>query len=450
MKKSEEGALSLKEIQHFEDEFAKDKQAKLLRNAVSRNPLSKVAMDWDRFSVIDHTFSNVVKGEYKKVCNQKVSGRCWLFAGLNMLRIHMAKKYDLEEFEFSQSYLFFYDKLERSNYFLKSILATTDEPYDSRLTVHLLTHPLGDGGQWDMFVNLINKYGLVPQSVMPDSFAATNSNAMNYILTLKLREYALTLRTMVEEKATAKSLQEAKQKMLEEVYRILVLHLGTPPTHFSWQYTDKKHKFHSHRKLTPTSFARKIVNYPLEDMLCLVHSPRKKVTPYYELLTVDYLGNVVEGHPVRYINVPIDVLKQATMDSLLDDEAVWFGCDVGKFFDRELGICDDKLYDYSTLYNVDFPLTKEERLYYGESQMTHAMLFTGVNVVDKKPVKWRVENSWGEKCGKQGYMIMTDTWFDEYMFEVAVHKKYVSKKVQEVLHKDPIHLPPWDPMGALA
>lgn len=451
MSDSIDKVLSEKDLQDYAAYFNTVPHSKILQNAVARSDLSKVAMNWEQFSLIDHTFSHVVPGEFKKVANQKISGRCWLFAGLNLLRIHMAKKYHLEEFEFSQSYLFFYDKLEKANFFLESMLQTAKEPVDSRIVMHLVHDPVCDGGQWDMFVNLINKYGLVPQSVMPDSHSAENSRQMNYILTLKLREYGCELRKLAEQQTAREALLERKKAMMQEIYHILSLHLGSPPQEFTWEFRDSKKAFHRHAQLTPHTFNEKIVKFDFDDMLCLIHSPRSEITPYYELFTVDYLGNVIEGHPVRYINIPMDVLKEATVKSLTDGQPAWFGCDVGKRFDRHLGVMNTQLYDYEELYNTHFPLTKEERLYYGESQMTHAMLLTGVNVVDGASTKWRVENSWGEKCGQKGYMIMTDTWFDEYLFEVALHKKYIPKEVQKVLTtKTPIHLPPWDPMGALA
>lgn len=442
------GKLPDKEIAKIKNSLMKDPSFCLAKNAVTRAEIQDVAMNWDSFARIDHTYSVMVSPELEAT-SQHQSGRCWLFAAMNLIRIPFAKKYKLEKFEFSQSYLFFYDKLERVNYFLESILQTIEEPFDGRLVSHLLKDPISDGGQWNMLVNIIHKYGLVPKSVYPDSKASLNSRGINYILTLKLREWAKTLRGLKEKKATEKKLVEAKEHMMTEAYRIMVTHFGMPPEKFDWEFVDKNKKFHAHRNLTPKSFFEKHVAFPLDDMVCLVHSPRK-TTPYNRSYTVKFLGNVVEGQIVRYLNVDIDVLKKATIDSLKDNNPVWFGCDVGKFLHRDLGVMDTEFFDYETIYNTTFAIDKADRMNYGESQMTHAMLFTGVNLVHGKPNRWRVENSWGTKNGDKGYLLMTDKWFDEYMFEVAIHKKYLTKQLCDEYHMKPIELEPWDPLGALA
>jgi len=442
------GKISEKEIVKIKAGLKQDPSFCLARNALTRGSLQDVAMNWERFSLIDHTFSEKVTPECKAT-NQHKSGRCWLFAALNLMRLPFAKKHKLEDFEFSQSYLFFWDKLEKSNYFLESIIKTAEEPFDGRLVSHLLKDPLSDGGQWDMLVNIINKYGLVPKSVYPDSEASLNSSSINYILTLKLREWAETLRAIKSKKDSEKNLESAKSQMMNEAYRIMATHFGEPPIKFDWEYVDKDKKFHAVRDLTPKAFFQEHVNFPLNDMVCLVDSPRKS-TPYGKAYTVKYLGNVVEGQIVRYLNVPIDVMKKAAIASLKDNTAVWFGCDVGKFFHRDLGIMDSELYQYEHLYNTTFTLDKANRMNYGESKMTHAMLFTAVNLINGEPNRWRVENSWGDKGGDKGYFIMTDKWFDEYMFEVAIHKKYLTKAIYEAYQSKPLELEPWDPLGALA
>ena len=237
--------------------------------------------------------------------------------------------------------------------------------------------------------------------------------------------------------------------MVEEIYKMLSLHMGTPPAEFDWEFQDKEKKFHAYRGLTPHTFYHNHVKVNLNDYVCLVHSPRE-ITPYHKTFTVKFLGNVIEGAPILYLNVPVEEMKRATIKSLKDNEPVWFGCDVGKSFARDLGIMDTKLYDLDLVYDAPFQTTKEMRMNYGESQMTHAMLFTGVNLIDDKPTRWRVENSWGDKVGKKGFFIMTDDWFDEYMFEVAIHKKYLPKELLKLLDLPPFPLEPWDPLGALA
>ena len=442
--------ISLDTIQKFNEKINKDSHAKSARNAAFRNNLLEVSMDWDYFRTIDHTFSDVIKGEMPST-NQKSSGRCWGFAGLNLFRIHLGRKYDLKDFQFSQSYFMFWDKLEKSNYFLDSIISTYDKDWNSRLVMHLLSNPIQDGGQWDMWVNLVNKYGVVPQSEMPESYSSSNSRLMNKLITRKLRENAMILRKNLSKGALDNDIQLLKNEMLQEIYKMLTIHLGTPPDSFDWQVRNKKKKFLRFEGLTPKSFYDEHVKLNLEDFVCLINCPMSD-KEYNKVYTVDYLGNVVEGNAIRYLNVDSKTMKDATIKSLKNDEPVWFGCDVGKHFHRDLGVMDIDLFDYDSFYGLDFGMNKADRLEYGDSQMTHAMLFTGVDL-DKNdnPLKWRVENSWGIKGGDKGYHIMTDKWFDEYNYEVVVHKDCVSDRLLELyLNEEAVHLDPWDPMGALA
>ena len=442
--------ISLDTIQKFNEKINKDSHAKSARNAAFRNNLLEVSMDWDYFRTIDHTFSDVIKGEMPST-NQKSSGRCWGFAGLNLFRIHLGRKYDLKDFQFSQSYFMFWDKLEKSNYFLESIISTYDKDWNSRLVMHLLSNPIQDGGQWDMWVNLVNKYGVVPQSEMPESYSSSNSRLMNKLITRKLRENAMILRKNLSKGALDNDIQLLKNEMLQEIYKMLTIHLGTPPDSFDWQVRNKKKKFLRFEGMTPKSFYDEHVKLNLEDFVCLINCPMSD-KEYNKVYTVDYLGNVVEGNAIRYLNVDSKTMKDATIKSLKNDEPVWFGCDVGKHFHRDLGVMDIDLFDYDSFYGLDFGMNKADRLEYGDSQMTHAMLFTGVDLdKNNNPVKWRVENSWGIKGGDKGYHIMTDKWFDEYNYEVVVHKDCISDKFLELyLNEEAVHLNPWDPMGALA
>jgi len=438
--------ITLANINKFNKQFNSSSSNIKSRNALIQNDVNKIAINWDNFSKINHVFSSTISTQLP-VTNQKASGRCWGFAGLNLLRLEIVKKYNLSNFEFSQNYFMFWDKLEKSNYFLENILKTLDHASDSRLIMHLLQAPVQDGGQWDMFVNLTEKYGLVPQSVMPETNHSSKSGMMNYLLTHKLREFSSILRRF--KRLNIKKLREKKQEMISEIYSLLCMFLGNPPQTFDWSIKDKNNKFKRFVNIDPLTFYKKFTKIKLKNKLCLINAPmyNKKMN---ELYTVEYLGNVIDGDIIKYANVEIKELKKAAINSLKNNEAVWFGCDVGKMFNRDFGIMDMKLYDYEKLFNTSFKMNKSTRLEYGDSMMTHAMLFTGVDIKKNKPQKWRVENSWGNKNGDKGYYLMSDDWFNEYNYEVVVDKKYLSNKILSIFNLEPKKLNPWDPMGALA
>ena len=444
-----QAAISKTNIKSFQQSFNNNPSLRISRNALTRSSMLDVAMNWDAFSRIDHTYSHKITNEMKKVTNQKFSGRCWGFAGLNLMRLAVCEKYNLENFEFSQNYFMFCDKLEKANYFLENIISTLDKPYDSRLVMWLLSEPIQDGGQWDMFVSLMEKYGAMPQISMPESFQSSQSYMMNRLITRKLRENASTLRNNYSKGDSITRLRKQKEEMMAVVYNMLCICLGTPPQSFSWQIRDKKKKFRRFNNLTPLDFYNKHVDIVLTDKVCLIHCPmsNKEMNEHY---TVSFLGNVVGGHIISYANVEIDIMKRATAMSIKAGEAVWFGCDVGKMFHRDLGVMNMDLYDYELLFDTKFTMDKKTKLEYGDSVMTHAMLLTAVDMKGGQSLKWRIENSWGDKGGDKGYMLMTDNWFDEYTYEVVVDKKYLPKKVLEIFERDPIALNPWDPMGSLA
>ncbi|SVA04045.1 uncharacterized protein METZ01_LOCUS56899, partial [marine metagenome] len=433
--------ITLPNIRKFNKSFNSSTSNQLARNALIQNDINKVAVHWENFSKINHIFSNTISKQLP-VTNQKSSGRCWGFAGLNLLRLEIVKNYNLSNFEFSQNYFMFWDKLEKANYFLENILKTLDQNYDSRLMMHLLQAPVQDGGQWDMFVNLIEKYGLVPKSVMPETNHSSKSSMMNYFLTHKLRECAFILRKSKKPRTTIKQLRSKKEEMMSVIYSLLCMFLGNPPIKFDWSIKDKNNKFTRFNNVDPLDFYRKFTKVKLKNKVCLIHAPmsNKKMN---ELYTIDFLGNVVGGNIIKYANVEINELKKAAIKSIKNDEAVWFGCDVGKMFNRELGIMDMDLYDYEKLFDTKFKMNKASRLEYGDSAMTHAMLFTGVDLKRNTPRKWRVENSWGDKNGDKGYYLMSDSWFDEYNYEVVVDKKYLSNKTLEIFNREPHNLEPW-------
>jgi len=435
--------ISLTNFKKFRNKFLKNNKNTVSRNALIKNDLNTVALNWENFSQINHHFSDLIKKELPAT-NQKSSGRCWGFAGLNLMRLNVVDKLNLANFEFSQNYFMFCDKLEKANYFLENIINTRDHAYDSRLIMHLVKAPVQDGGQWDMFVNLIEKYGAVPKDVMPETNHSSKSMAMNYILTHKLREFASILR-----KKPAKNSAALKQEMMAVVYNLLAMFLGQPPETVNWSTRNADNKYISISNMTPKDFYKKYADIKIKDKVCLINAPmsNKKFNTMY---TVEYLGNVIEGQIIKYLNVDIKELKKSAMQSIKNDEAVWFGCDVGKMFNRDMGVLDMGIYDYENVFQTPFKMNKQKRLEYGDSEMTHAMLLTGVDIKKRNSIKWKIENSWGKKSGNQGYMMMMDEWFDEYTYEVVVDKKYLNKRLLKYLDMEPVALAPWDPMGALA
>ena len=440
--------VTLTNIKKYRRNFNNHPTSKISMNAATRTDVRKVAMNWDAFRDIDHTFSDKVSGEMKAT-SQMRSGRCWGFAGLNLLRVYLGRKYKLKNFEFSQNYFIFFDKLEKANYFLENIIETVEQSIDSRLVMHLLSSPVQDGGQWDMFVNLLKKYGTVPKKVMAESHQSSNTAQMNKLVTRKLREFALQLREASSKGKAPSELRTMKEDMMSTIYQMLCISLGTPPEKFDWSIRNKKDKFQRFTDLTPQKFYKEHVGINLDDFVCLINDPRS-FTEYNKTYTVEYLGNVSGGNIIRYLNLETDELRKYTIKSIKANDPVWFGCDVGKFFTRQFGVMDMNLFEFDRFYGTTFSMNKAQRLEYGDSVMTNAMLFTGVDLKDKKPTKWRVENSWGTDHGEKGFDIMTDPWFDQFMYEVVIHKKHLTKKIIDMYNMEPIGLPPWDPMGSLA
>ena len=379
-----------------------------------------------------HIYNVKISLEGSPVTHQRASGRCWLFAATNVFRVAVMKKYNLKDFELSQAYLFFWDKLEKANYFLEQIIDTVDEPLEGRLVQRLMAVPVQDGGQWDMAANLVQKYGLIPQSAYPDAFNASNSRTMSTLITTKLREYALELRHLT--KHSQGSIPGAKERMLREIYVILTLMLGPPPSphkDLTWEFYDRNDKFNA-VSIKPVEFAAALatdevleegLHMNISKLFSIVNDPRND---YGKLLSVSRLGNVVNGHPVRYVNVDMDTMKAACIAMLKADLPVFFGSDVGKFSNRQSGIMDIALIDYELAFNIRLGLTKAQRLMTGESEMTHAMVLTAVHLgEDGKPMRWRVQNSWGEDAGNKGWFVMSDRWMDQFVYQAVVDPKYV-------------------------
>ncbi len=442
-----DGALTQEQTEEFSANFQSNPVGSLMQNVVTQRDVNEVALDRSIVTGANHTFSTVL--DDWSVTNQARSGRCWMFAGLNMFRAETKDILNVKQFEFSQNYLMFWDKLERANFLLEGIIETADSPVDDRTVSWLLQRGIDDGGQWDMFVNLVRKHGVVPKTAMPETESSGNSARMNMMLNYQYRQGAREIRNLYSAESGLAEMRKSKNTTLNAIYQILCIHLGTPPDRFHWQWRDKDNEFQRDGDMTPLEFAQKYITTPMEDYVCLVHDPRE-TSPEGSTFTIQYLGNVADAPAIKYLNVDIEVIKQITQRMLEDGKPVWMGCDTGKQMHRDLGLWDAELFNYAGVYNADFSLDKAARLEYHQTRMTHAMLFTGVDVVDGKPRRWRVENSWDEKVGDKGFFLMNDSWFAEYMFEIAAPKSYLPADLLKAWDAEPIVLHPWDPMGSLA
>lgn len=440
----------LENLPAWETALISDPKNQLTINALSTNPIPSVIKSHQKtiFNSTD-VWNTAVGLEGSPITSQNSSGRCWLFASTNVFRTYYARKFELDSFELSQSYLFFYDKLEKANYLLTNIIETADFELSSRVVQCILSNGLSDGGQWDMVVNLVNKYGLVPKTAYGESFHSGNTEALNYFLVNKVKEFALILRDLVKDEKTSKEkINQVKDSQLRQIYDILALSLGGPPPKpedkFIWDYKDKTGKAYS-IETSPKQFTD-LVDLDLNGTFSLINDPRNA---YEKLYTVDRVNNVVGGKPIDYVNVAPGIMKKVIIANLKDNTPVFFGSDVGKFQDR--GILDPGSYDHTLLFNTSLSLSKAERLQVGASAMTHAMVITAVHIVDGKIQRYRIENSWGENVGNKGYFVATDEWFDQYVYQVVSHERYIPKYLVEVWKKGEYTvLPIYDPMGALA
>jgi bleomycin hydrolase len=440
-------ALDTATVEQLGKEFGASPTYRVVQNAVATTSVDDVALDRTVVTATDHCVSQLL--DDWAATDQKKSGRCWLFAGVNLLRVGAARALGVRDFEFSQNHLMFWDKLEKANHWLESVIETADRDVDDRTVAHLLEHPAEDGGQWNMFVAIVRKHGLVPKVAMPETQSSSETGRMNRALSTVLRQAARDLRGQAANDASDEDLRAAKAEVLAAVHRVLCIHLGTPPERVFWQWTDKDRGFHREGWLTPQEFAERYATLPLDDYVCLVHDPRP-TSEVGRTYTVEYLGNVVDAPPVVYLNTEVETLKRLTMDTLLDGEPVWFGCDTGQMANAALGIWDARLYDYDAVYDIETTMTKSDRLQHHATLMTHAMLFTGVDLVDGVARRWRVENSWGDARGDKGFWTMNDNWFAEHVFEVAVRRDRLPDELRARLADEPVVLPAWDPMGALA
>ncbi|ODH42437.1 hypothetical protein ACO22_01182 [Paracoccidioides brasiliensis] len=454
-------SLSISDTKRWEKMLLADSKNRLALSALSANSPTTIIANHAAEIADTQVFNIKIPLEGAPITNQRSSGRCWLFAMTNVFRVALMKLYNMKNFELSQAYPFFWDKMEKANWFLEQVIDTAEKELDSRLVQSLMSGPVSDGGQWDMAANLVRKYGLVPHGLYPDTYNAKNTSFMDKLVTTKLREDAIILRQMAtsDDPAVRASISDAKNKFLQEIHSILTILLGPPPSpreKFYWEYYDSEGKFHK-LSMTPLEFANSLSSREgvracqgtnVNELFSLVNDPRND---YQQLLTVDRLGNVVGGQPVTYVNVDMDTMKQSVIAMLKAGIPVFFGSDVGKYSNSTSGIMDTSLYDYALGFNVNLGMSKADRLQMGESSMTHAMVLTAVHIGDDgKPVRWRVENSWGETSGDKGWFVMTDKWMDEFVYQAVVDPQLVSRDIREVLKQKPKKLPLWDPMGALA
>lgn len=422
---------------------ANDPATKALTNALTNNDAKKLSLNRENVGKVDSYFKYKVK--IKGITDQKSSGRCWMFTSLNVFRPEVIDRLNIPSFEFSENYLYFYDILEKANLFLENIMATAAKPMDDRLVGWYFKSPIDDGGVWSSFVNLVKKYGLVPKEAMPETNSSNNTSRMISAITTKLREDGLQLRDMVNSGKKMADVRNKKVEQLSEVYRMLALNLGEPPTTFQWRYQTTKDSISSLKTYTPQEFAHTVLpDLNLDSYIMFMNDPSR---PYYKLYEIENYRNVEEGINWKYINLPADELKAMALASIKNNEPLYASCDVGKQLNIDNGTLDVNNYDLQSLYGVKFGMDKKERILTGESGSTHGMALVGVDVdTTGKTTKWQFENSWGATTGQDGFLVFTDDWFSNYLFRLVVNQKYVPENIRKVLDQKPTMLPPWDPM----
>lgn len=427
----------------MQNAYENDRVAKAVRRAMFKTDVMDLAKVQEKLNETQHQFS--INIPTMKATSQGQSGRCWIFAGCNFLREEVSKKCNIEDFELSQNYIAYCDKLEKINYTMESIIKLKDASWDDRTLMWVLQGGINDGGQWDMFTAIIKKYGVMPKSAFPESKMSGATRNWATLVNRRLRKFASEVHAFKDDND---KIYELKDKCMRELYSFTTSAFGLPPKTFDFEYVDKDKNYHIDKGLDPHTFYDKYVGLNLDDYVSLINSPTVD-KPYYERFTVNFVGNVV-GNDVTYLNVTMDDMKKAVIDTLKDGHIVWFGSDCGKWGDRVSGIWDPDSFDLESLFGFDFEIDKENALYYSESAMNHAMCITGVNLDGDKPTKWRIENSWGTENADKGYYLASDRWFDEQVFQAVINKKYLSEKILKCLDSKPHELNPWDPMGTLA
>ena len=438
--------VTMAAIESFRAEAAASPLDHAMTNALAKHNVKDIAFSNKGLDEAQFQFS--VDIPTMDVTNQKQSGRCWIFAALNLFRETVAEKCNLEKFELSQNYTAFWDKFEKINFFYECMIELKDRPLTDRLVTYLMDTAIGDGGQWNMLVNIVEKYGVVPKAAMQETFQSSHTRDMNRLINTMLRKGTLAIRKAAAEGGDVAAV---KNEYLKDAYRLLSMCFGVPPKSFDFEYTDKDKVYHADRNLTPQAFFEKYVGCDLRnDYVGIINSPTKD-KPFYRNVTIDYLGNVAGAPPVTYLNLPMEEMKELIIRQLRDGKPVWFGSDVGFMGEREMGIWSDAIYDFDGTLGIDFAMTKEERLDARESAMNHAMVITGVNLDGNgQPNRWKIENSWSDERGTKGYYVMNGSWFDKFTYQAVVAKKYLNERQLEGLASEALHFMPWDPMGTLA
>lgn len=438
---STEGAITSELRARLEKTIPADSQTRAKINAVTPNSINTLVINREMVNKHTNLFSHKI--ESGKITNQKVSGRCWLFASLNMLRQPMLKKFNISDFEFSENYLTFWDKMEKANFFMEAIIATSSRDITDKTVTQILKEPFEDGGQWNYTVALMKKYGAVPKSAMDESYQSSNTAIMDKVVSSLLRKDAAILRKMHSDGRSEKDQRKQKEAMLADVYRILVYCLGVPPERFEWRFEDKNKKVSTPKIYTPKEFYKDVIGSVLDDFVFFYSSP---TWPYNILYQIDLDRDMVEAESMTFINVDMPEMKEIAQKSIQGGDLVWFSCDSGKDMEKETGIMSCGIYDYESLFNIDLSMTKKDRVLYRNSTPSHAMVLTGIDIVNGKANKWLVENSWSKERGNDGYFSMYDNWFDQYVYSIVVNRKYVSAATLELLKTKPVVLPEDDPL----
>lgn len=436
---AQQGGITQDMLNQIKSSYKHTPADKAIYNAMAETSIAVLAKNHENLANFDTNFTNKVVSH--GITDQQQSGRCWLFTGLNVLRAQMMAKYGLDEMEFSQNYCFFYDQLEKANLFLQGIIDTREKPMDDKMVEWLFRNPISDGGQFTGISDVIGKYGVVPSSVMPETYSSENTSQIARLVGLKLREFGLQLRDEAAKGVKVSALEAKKTEMLSTVYRMLALAFGEPVERFTWTMNGETKEY------TPQSFYQEYLGNDLtNNYVMLMNDPSRE---YYKCYEIDFDRHVYDGKNWTYVNLPVEDIKTMAIESIKDSTMMYFSCDVAKFLDSKRGTLDLKNFDYESLMGTTFGMNKKQRVQTFASGSSHAMTLMAVDLdKDGKPKKWMVENSWGAEAGYKGHLIMTDEWFDEYMFRLVVEKKYVPEKVLNILKQKPIRLPAWDPMFA--